>query len=707
LFINGYNSGFYGSNIQQAQDRVRQLEAEVLMYKQTYDQALTQFYDNEDKLARNGFTRSYNNLTSQLETAQNELSGLVGEIDRIGQELVDSSFGLYTDFETELATTLAPLTAFEETNVTDQDVLAQISPVAPPSSDIYGYGYGQPDEYQAPASVQVAQAAPPPVDPFAYTPPTELAQGPALVDPFAYTPPTDIAQPSPEMGVEVAGPVSPDILGRLQSMPLFGETVYRETETPAEEGSSTGSLNMRYIEGYRTDGTPYYYAIGTFENGDVIYAAYQDGEPTIFDSRPELKNSSAGFGDAPVDSNGAGGGGATGIGTGTPGAPAVDIGAQAPTEVVDSQYSILFDLRDYGPGSPLSPNRAVFEVGGGRGFPGGSTSETTFNLISKGTYGDGTGDTYNVGGETYSLIVLPGKQVLVPETPKETIIYLERDPETNLPKMKEVPLTQVPPADAEKIVEKEIEKELAKDATEQSQAPGGEVEGAEGATGGLTAETPSTTTPTEQLQPGVRPEEVAPGVSAESPAPSFPDLISGITEPTMPLPAPGADAGFEDALQAPGAGGIGDEITDEEIIRIIQGEMGEAGGGEGEGLPGEEGEGTGTGEEGEGPGAGEEGDGTGAGGEGGGTGEGIGLGAGEGETPDTQLPQPSPDIVPTITTVGRRTFARPAEGAPYRVTGQDESGILGRKQPLFGGDEDLQRAEWNRRSLRLRRLLGL
>jgi hypothetical protein len=67
----------------------------------------------------------------------------------------------------------------------------------------------------------------------------------------------------------------------------------------------------------------------------------------------------------------------------------------------------------------------------------------------------------------------------------------------------------------------------------------------------------------------------------------------------------------------------------------------------------------------------------------------------------------SPEIVPTITTAGRRTFARPAEGAPYRVTGQDESGILGRKQPLFGGDEDLQRAEWNRRSLRLRRLLGL
>ena len=72
--------------------------------------------------------------------------------------------------------------------------------------------------------------------------------------------------------------------------------------------------------------------------------------------------------------------------------------------------------------------------------------------------------------------------------------------------------------------------------------------------------------------------------------------------------------------------------------------------------------------------------------------------------------EPSPEIVlptATVTTVGRRTFQRPGQVAPYRVTGQDESGILGRKGPIFGGDEDLQRAEWNRRSLRLRRLLGL
>jgi hypothetical protein len=80
----------------------------------------------------------------------------------------------------------------------------------------------------------------------------------------------------------------------------------------------------------------------------------------------------------------------------------------------------------------------------------------------------------------------------------------------------------------------------------------------------------------------------------------------------------------------------------------------------------------------------------------------------EPETPVEEVTPPTTGTRPVVTVVPRqRTFQRPGEAAPYRVTGQDESGILGRKQPLFGGDEDLQRAEWNRRSLRLRRLLGL
>jgi hypothetical protein len=41
------------------------------------------------------------------------------------------------------------------------------------------------------------------------------------------------------------------------------------------------------------------------------------------------------------------------------------------------------------------------------------------------------------------------------------------------------------------------------------------------------------------------------------------------------------------------------------------------------------------------------------------------------------------------------------------VTGEALASILGEKEPLFGGDEDEQRAVWNRRSLRLRKALGL
>jgi hypothetical protein len=49
------------------------------------------------------------------------------------------------------------------------------------------------------------------------------------------------------------------------------------------------------------------------------------------------------------------------------------------------------------------------------------------------------------------------------------------------------------------------------------------------------------------------------------------------------------------------------------------------------------------------------------------------------------------------------------ESQPFasRVTGEALAGILGEKEPLFGGDEDEQQAVWNRRSLRLRKALGL
>ena len=501
-------------------------------------------------------------------------------------------------------------------------------------------------------------------------------------------PPSDLVQePTQDVGVDVAGPVSPEILGRLESMPLFGETVVSEQFIDNPDPEIGGRL-IRRIQGFRNDGTPYSYDIATFEDGTVVYSTVVDGEVQILDARPDLKNSAFGVGDVQE-------GAAEGTGTGAPGAPAVDTGTQPPPPIVDPSFTIGFDLRTYGPGSPTSPNLAVFEIGGGRGTPGGSSTDTTFRFVSRDTV---TGqETYDVGGKQYNLIILPDKQVLIPTQPSEVVVYLERDPVTNLPKMKEVPVTQVPQEDAVQI------------AAKVEETSGGAPTGEEGAAGGQTGQEPSAPTEAEQLQPGVTPESPAPGTQPDDSQVPFPETVSGEAEPTIPEGATGGGAQLGGEEEPTGGGGIGDEITDEDLLQIIQDELDRLeGAGEGEGAPGEEGEGTGEGEEGEGPGAGEEGEGEGAGGEGIGVGEGEGAGAGEGGEVAPETPEETATgVPPAIISIGKRLPTRQGEAAPYRVTGQDESGILGRKQPLFGGDEDLQRAEWNRRSLRLRRLLGL
>jgi hypothetical protein len=95
-------------------------------------------------------------------------------------------------------------------------------------------------------------------------------------------------------------------------------------------------------------------------------------------------------------------------------------------------------------------------------------------------------------------------------------------------------------------------------------------------------------------------------------------------------------------------------------------------------------------------GEGEEGAGEGGAGEGGEE-EGVG-GTGQLRTPL------SPSLI-----FDRETGGRP-ETTPFssRVTGEALASILGEKEPLFGGDDDEQRAVWNRRSLKLlSRALGL
>lgn len=85
----------------------------------------------------------------------------------------------------------------------------------------------------------------------------------------------------------------------------------------------------------------------------------------------------------------------------------------------------------------------------------------------------------------------------------------------------------------------------------------------------------------------------------------------------------------------------------------------------------------------------------------------VGEGEGEGAKPMTRFDAQGRPITTTVVAAGDRTREAGTPGISSRVTGEALVGILGEKEPLFGGDEDEQRAVWNRRSLRLRKALGL
>lgn len=80
-----------------------------------------------------------------------------------------------------------------------------------------------------------------------------------------------------------------------------------------------------------------------------------------------------------------------------------------------------------------------------------------------------------------------------------------------------------------------------------------------------------------------------------------------------------------------------------------------------------------------------------------------------GGEPTTATPGEFTPVLDLSTPVTRTPSAitREPRSVSPRVTGEALSGLLKPKEPLFGGDEDAQRAVWNRRSLRLRRALGL
>jgi hypothetical protein len=126
-----------------------------------------------------------------------------------------------------------------------------------------------------------------------------------------------------------------------------------------------------------------------------------------------------------------------------------------------------------------------------------------------------------------------------------------------------------------------------------------------------------------------------------------------------------------------------EDISDEEILDLVkigmekEGEGAGAGEGEGEG----EGEGAGEGKEAIPEGEME-----------------LGGGEGEGATPVTPKVYGTPVVAKDIVR---------SAGLPARQVGQGYSAIVGDKEPTFGGDEGPQSEVWNRRSLRLRKALGL
>ena len=84
----------------------------------------------------------------------------------------------------------------------------------------------------------------------------------------------------------------------------------------------------------------------------------------------------------------------------------------------------------------------------------------------------------------------------------------------------------------------------------------------------------------------------------------------------------------------------------------------------------------------------------------------VSEGEGDGAKPMKRFDAQGRPITTTAVAAGDAREAG-TPGISSRVTGEALVGILGEKEPLFGGDEDEQRAVWNRRSLRLRKALGL
>ena len=351
-------------------------------------------------------------------------------------------------------------------------------------------------------------------------------------------------------------------------------------------------------------------------------------------------------------------------------------------ELYAPQTKAFLDLRDF---LGISGQGEAVIGGGGVAQTGGSRLPISLLGVDATT----GAQNFELGGEVFTLITLPnGEQVLrstvnnvflVPSVVNEDLTFTPVDPD---------------------IVTRAVEESVGR--------PGGG--GGGGAAPGETA--------------AISGGEGAPADDLDR---QIQDIISRQTPSIAQMGGEEADiaerrSAIEDeilrlieASRRPGTEDLPTDTKETDIGAVQQGEDTAVGAGEEEG--GIRGVDTGRGEGvGGGVGAGEgagEGTGTG-GGVGSGTGTGTGSGAGEGEGEGTGeeaiVTEETGTETPIFSRVTGFEITPPTRRTPpatTRVTGEALEGILGRKKPLFGADEDEQQAVWNRRSLRLRRALGL
>ena len=526
-----------------------------------------------------------------------------------------------------------------------------------------------------------------------------------------------------ELGFETAL----DILEAMKREALtgIGEEVI-QSQVIEDEGFT---YDVKLVQGVRDDGSLYEYKIIVDQDGNVSY----EWNPSFTESvasreRPDLRF-------APPE---------TAVPTDKINLFGTTQQDLRPVAVPDEPPVVIgIDLRKYGDPTVGGGQALVRATEGTAGF-GFTSTPSIFQFI--GTEPTTGLQKYKVGDQNFTLIMLPNKQPALLNDIVDIVLIPREEPSpdpTQPPQLTfdERPLEDFtpPPEDVKPPEPTKLPPGTAADRDEGVTGEAGE----KGVAGGLTgleeqrrkereatisriieeelARLTSQLTQAEnEAQQAAKNLQRAQEQQRKFSAPQFisiagPDLATSLEQETQRAAseAERAEAAREAAAAERGEIGAlqrGEQtLSDQQILAYLRTGQLPPAGGEGTGEPGARGPGTGADEAGPGTGALDRGNGTGAGDRGTGPGAGEeGLGPGGGGTGGAGSGEVTTRLSPSLI-FDRETGGRPTT-TPFgsRVTGEALASILGEKEPLFGGDEDEQRAVWNRRSLRLlSRALGL